>query len=128
MSTGISFFKKLNTEVRSEFLLSFTEICQRHTVYIVVDHLIKSGPERQGSAGIFSGAVVGFRFQTGYRSQRAFGDTQNIPCCIVPRRSCEPIAAGRAPGTFQKTVFLKKGDDLLQIFQRNVLSLSLIHI
>ena len=44
MSTGISFFKKLNTEVRSEFLLSFTEICQRHTVYIAVSytHLINA--------------------------------------------------------------------------------------
>ena len=87
--------------------LIFAEVGQGDTVHIIVDGVIKAGPEWKGSAAAAAGAVIFWSFQADYRGQSSLCRSQNVAYCVRIRRFGKLIAALGAANTFDIAVLIK---------------------
>ena len=97
------------------------QLFQCDAVDILVDHLVQPRPERQGEALLGHGALVGHAAKARNGRYAALDGAQDLAGGVVGRVFCQAVAALTAPLALDQPHPRQRGDDLLQIFQAQVL-------
>ena len=100
------------------------QLLQRNAVDILVDHLIQPRPERQSEALLGHGALVGHAAKARNGRHAALDGAQNLAGGVVGSILSQAVAALTAPLALDQPYPRQRGDDLLQIFQAQVLPLA----
>ncbi len=100
------------------------QLLQRNAVDILVDHLVQPRPERQSEALLGHGALVGHAAKARNGCHAALDGAQDLAGGVVGSILSQAVAALTAPLALDQPYPRQRGNDLLQIFQAQVLPLA----
>ena len=103
---------------------AFGNVGQGHAVEIAVDGLVQAGPEGQGGALPGQGAFVDLALQAGDGGHAALHRRKDLASGGVGRVFHQAVAALAAPLALDKAGPRQGGDQLLEVFQAEVLPLA----
>ena len=100
------------------------QLLEGDAVDVLVDHIVQPGPERQSEALVRHGTLVGLAAEAGDGGHAALDGPQDLTGGVVGGGFGQAVAALTAALTLDEAHAGQRSDDLLQIFQTQLLALA----